>query len=571
MELHAPGANDTRHSPNPQFRLSTIAGRGNQIVKKIPYYIGCPKSQMNSSCRLTLALLALVGAASAQQLASVSGLVLDAADRSPLGGVRVQLFLAAENSLFYGALTDDKGQFSIPAMAPGLYAVAPRRAGLVLHVIETPALPLPVVQLKAGQNLEVRLTMIPKAVISGRVTDDAGLPVDGAVIMIEGADPAGEMAVSFHQEIYQNRAQVQTDARGEFRMSVRPGKFHVKAIMPTGERAFGTAVANPGLLSDTYFPSATSAKSAQVVETQPGRETANISVTLIRKGALAISGTVSNMRSANATVSAVAAHGSVWQTAPSDSTGRFTIRNLQPETYRVYATSDSNGERTRSASVEAKLADRDLTGLNLILGQSVRLAGHVEASEGASVSKITLSPVYPSGEAVAVPVNANGDFEVEKVPAESYNMLIDSKSKNAYVKAAVLNGTPVSDLVIDLTANGGQLKITVVNGANISGVVTTGDGLPVTHRLSSVSLVPLAKKLKDAKPAPVDEHGAYSIFAIPPGKYRLFALDILSMAGLFGKDDEFEALAARGETIEISGTAEIVKNLKVLAPEGTAK
>ena len=86
----------------------------------------------------------------------------------------------------------------------------------------------------------MRIAMVQKAVISGRVTDDAGLPVDSARIILEPEGSGAMMAMA----MMQMQAMVATDDRGEFRMSAPPGKFYLKAGVPTGEKAIGASANN---------------------------------------------------------------------------------------------------------------------------------------------------------------------------------------------------------------------------------------------------------------------------------------------------------------------------------------
>ena len=192
---------------------------------------------MNFSRPLSaFALLALC----AQDMTTVSGLVVDAADRSPLAGVHIKLVAANERQTVYGDTTDDKGRFSFGALPPGIYAILPLRAGMTLQGLDGTSVPLPIVSVKSGVNQELRIAMVQKAVISGRVTDDAGLPVDSARITLEPEGSGAMMTMA----MMQMQATVATDDRGEFRMSAPPGKFYLKAGVPTGEKAIGASANN---------------------------------------------------------------------------------------------------------------------------------------------------------------------------------------------------------------------------------------------------------------------------------------------------------------------------------------
>ena len=76
----------------------------------------------------------------------------------------------------YGAISDASGHFSIANMPPGTYAVIGERAGYVY-------ISAPTIALKDGQRLtDFKLEMTPQTIISGRVVDEYGDPVEGVPV-----------------------------------------------------------------------------------------------------------------------------------------------------------------------------------------------------------------------------------------------------------------------------------------------------------------------------------------------------------------------------------------------------
>lgn len=128
----------------------------------------------------------------------------------------------------------------------------------------------------------------------------------------------------------------------------------------------------------------------------------------------------------------------------------------------------------------------------------------------------------------------------------------------------MLNGDRVTEL--DLATTGGQLKLTIAEGAKITGTVSGRDGL-ITHKQGEVMLVLVGKKLrkdaKDVKNSEVDGKGTYSIAAVPPGRYHLLAFDILESVDFFMQEDDMQAAVERAEVFEVTGAGEIVRNVKV--------
>ena len=79
----------------------------------------------------------------------------------------------------YGAMSDRTGHFSIATIRPGTYILLPERAGY-LHVQAKGSTGIPNITIKPGEHVTgYQLEMTPRALISGRVVDEAGDPVQG--------------------------------------------------------------------------------------------------------------------------------------------------------------------------------------------------------------------------------------------------------------------------------------------------------------------------------------------------------------------------------------------------------
>ena len=90
--------------------------------------------------------------------------------------------------------------------------------------------------------------------------------------------------------------------------------------------------------------------------------------------------------------------------------------------------------------------------------------------------------------------------------------------------------------------------------------------------LTNVVMIFLAKDAEDIPlvgngTAQASPDGKYTIKAIVPGKYRLFALDAFQIAGSGNETDMFKKLFERGEEIEFKEGDRITKDLKVIPVE----
>ena len=87
----------------------------------------------------------------------------------------------------YGAMSDRTGHFSIATIRPGTYLLTPELAGF-LYVQAKGGVPN--LTIKPSQHLTgYQLEMTPRAVISGRVVDEAGDPLQSVEVQAVPVTP----------------------------------------------------------------------------------------------------------------------------------------------------------------------------------------------------------------------------------------------------------------------------------------------------------------------------------------------------------------------------------------------
>src|SRR5207244_187538 len=164
----------------------------------------------------------------------------------------------------YGALSDRAGHFSIATMRPGSYVVTPERTGYLYAQIKSAQTGLDNIAIRPGQQLTgVRLEMVPRAILSGRLVDEFGDPVMRVQVAIMPLDEKGAPQTIF------NAGPLFTDDRGEFRIPAIPGRYYLQA------RPYNSSGQRPEVRSDgtsgapygyTFYPSAVMKEHATVVE-----------------------------------------------------------------------------------------------------------------------------------------------------------------------------------------------------------------------------------------------------------------------------------------------------------------
>jgi Carboxypeptidase regulatory-like domain len=142
-------------------------------------------------------------AQTAPEPASISGTVTNSITGEPILRAHVSVTCPSQDSQqglqAYGALSNAKGEFSVTQLPPGNCSLDVQRVGFVAPVTRAQYL------LKNGSRKEgVKLTLIPTGVITGRVGNAAGEPV-------EGVNVAAELTNG-------NSANSTTDDKGQFRI-----------------------------------------------------------------------------------------------------------------------------------------------------------------------------------------------------------------------------------------------------------------------------------------------------------------------------------------------------------------
>jgi hypothetical protein len=520
------------------------------------------------------ALLLACCACAVAQTAAVEGVAVNQTTGRPMAGVHVRFVIASPSGdeQPYGAVSDGKGHFSIAGLPAGTYLATAQTRGFVYAPPKSKG-PFRRVPLKAGEQIaDFKIEMAPEATISGHVFDDNGDPVQTQVHTEGEAEPV--MYVGFG-------GNASSDERGEFHMSVGPGKYYVVAE-PLGRfinqvpevRTDGSV---PAIYGKTYHPSAAAKTKAVPVEAAAGAELTGIAIHLARQGrAFSIGGTVTGaMEGATAMVTLVqgedAAH--IWSRMPAGLDSHFLFANQEPGAYRLLGYQRNGKTRLYSQPVDVNLDSGDATGVNLALAPGGELHGKFEIAGGAGTEKFSVS-LETHGYFWDPPASTEveqGAFHLTDIGPVHYRLKVTPLEENAYLKSVRLDDaeTPEDDLDLTRLSPASSLKIVVNrNGGQIGGKLLDKNGDPLGPALAMVLLASDGKEIDFEHSLKTTKDGTYRFQAIRPGKYRLLAFD----AGEFGWGGDFRAklkkLAGAAEVIEIKEGDRKVKDLKLTAEEG---
>ena len=247
---------------------------------------------------MTAVILTLIALLAGQDTASVRGVVTDDATKQPIAGAAVVLMRPEGTAGAAVAWTDARGLFVFEKVQPGSYRLHAEHDAYVHSDAPTT---LEVAAERPPSDLS--LTLVPSAVISGRVTDEYG-------------EPAARVYV--RATIKTVVAETRTNDLGEYRIfGLRPGAYLISAERYPGPSIDGTFVRTPtppcpdcrgegtmsqplsmllpsggfidprALTGQTYpmvfYPGTTDRAAAALVKAAPGARIDGIDLTLIVK------------------------------------------------------------------------------------------------------------------------------------------------------------------------------------------------------------------------------------------------------------------------------------------------
>jgi hypothetical protein len=515
--------------------------------------------------RRAWAILAAAGALAAQSApepSSVAGTVTNSVTGEPILRAHVTLQCwARDNQQVYGALTNEKGEYSLTASPSGPCYLNAERVGFVLASNELALAP---VNLTAGTHKEnVKLTLTPTGGITGRVVNAAGEPVQDVSVWAE-AEIGND-----------NFVNLITDDKGQFRIGgLRPGKYRVKATpqkMPFPPEIWADGSTE---LQDaaTYYPGSLDAKTAQRLEVKAGADVSGVDIKLVQVPIVLVSGKVDGIPPG--------AKGVTIMTEPSGQNaavkpdGTFNIWRLDPGKYTLQAMQWGQTQLA-SAPVDIEVTSANLEHIGLRMVPPFDLAGQLrfddeqareapqppKRADGTSVSApppqpriVQLMPLQRQFIGGAnVRAEADDSFTLSKLQPARYR--VEVRGVSGFVKSLRAGDTEVEGNILDLR-NGSPGALTVTLSSNfceISGTVSDTNG-PVSD--AQLVLLPVDDP-SNVRFARSDTTGAYK-FRTPPGKYKLAAVEEADIEFVLQSADLDDYAP---ETVELRAGDKIAKDL----------
>jgi hypothetical protein len=457
------------------------------------------------------------------------------------------------------ATTDRDGRFSFKDLAPGTYTVRVQKEGFFGPPEGGISQPTAAVDVRvgAGEKGDANLSMIPGAIIGGRIFDANGQLMSNAPVQVF------TVAYAFGHAVLAPLVSKVTDDRGEYRLFwVPPGDYYV-AVTPR------PAAPSPGLPAATspvrtFYPGVNEISESRMISIRGGEDIGGMDISIRAPRSFKISGQVSSLIPPPAPqLGAPGVNAAALmllrsdETAPDDPSGRqvgtvpllpasgqFEVTNITPGSYDLFArVSDpaaqvAGGLPLAFGRVRFAVRDMDVNNLAITVPPSVEVKGTVTMPGGAKPGAAMRVQLLPADASIKIPayqlvltrsplVSPQGNFSVPAVPEGRYRIsAVAGLPPDLYLADVRANAMSVFDSGFDVSTRlNSPIEVILGSGAGtVDGIVR--DGPTKVFPNATVALIPEANRRQNRAlyfSAASDAAGKFTIRGVPPGDYKLFA------------------------------------------------
>jgi len=496
---------------------------------------------------------------------SIEGAVADATSHAPLKKVRVTLTGSIASPLT--AVTDTAGRFAFRELAAGgywlgvwkpgynppqaIFDAAPQSTGFVLGDGE--------------QKKDIEIALLPSSAISGRVVNEEGVPVRGCGVT--AAEPAYE----------QNRRSLRgvgggtaTTDKGEYRITnLAPGRYYLLAqcqialpaahpLLPRGD---------PRTPHETYLPQfyggGLDPATATRLTVVAGATIENVDFRMTRVPAFTLRGSIAGgnaealanvvnvmLLPANRLLRSLV----LWSTAADSQSRKFQIEPVIPGSYLLIAFNMHDG-RVFSAERVVEVGATPPDPLEIALESGAELKGSVQFDsddhtplENAQISLAPIDGPYFTPQPSAQ-LDKDGAFALSGVLPGRWRLIV---SVPGFVKSVSLAGEPVSPYRIQIGA-GAAGPLRIVMGSKLADVRVEVAGAAADREISAVIFPEDSDRLGAGleRAGSAMGTGRIEFGAMPPGRYRVFAIDSPNPWPILQRPDWLKALESRSAAIDV--------------------
>jgi hypothetical protein len=441
-----------------------------------------------------------------------------------------------EKKKSYSATSDTSGKFRFEKVEPGDYFFTAKHAGFVdlyykggtgAHAVEGQ------VHIKAGQELsELELRMVPEGTVAGKVVDEDGDPVVGAMVTASAVTYA-----SGHREL-QLRDSGTTNNRGEYSLGkLAPGRYYISAEQLQMDFMAGPppppkdGQPETGYVT-TYFPKMTDSALAEAVDIKPGDEVPGLNIQLQKSRVVRVKGKALGADGKPITGAQImlmnpARPGSMRMIMLNATDGTFELAHVVPGSYVAMIMQMQDQKMTHQPLF---VPNENLSDVRLGVVTEGTVQGRLNVvGDGKVVLKGLMASLNGAGEALVMPssgmVDEAGVFALKKVTAAQYEFSMPRVPDGAYLKSVLWNGKEKLGEPFEFGGEGtGELQVFLGTDGGAFDVKVARDDKPVED--ATVVLLPAdpaRRNPQTTKQQSTDDAGRAAFKDVPPGDYLAVA------------------------------------------------
>jgi hypothetical protein len=471
---------------------------------------------------------------------SVSGTVISSAGGDPVRKAVVFLRASDDAKISYEAESDANGRFVFQDVDPGAYTIYADREGFMFESDGATGAPAPGLNVERGKSIEdVKIKLIPLGVISGRVLDEDGDPIRGAMVEAMTYSYVGGKRQLRRTE------QMRSNDKGEFRLfGLHPGTFYLHAydwrVGGGGMRIGRRGSAGLEGYGNTYYPGTSEVAHAAPIQLSAGAQLRGFDIRMTRQAHYSIRGKLpaplgrqhenEGIPQQNYTLRIVSRGEASRGFSLRTDNENFEFMEVLPGSYYViYA--PNNGENGLYARQAVEVVNADVEGVTLNLMPLVDVSGSVRVegtprrpAENLHVSLRSDMPTFIAGGTNSAEVKPDGSFLIPGVPPDVYEVRVNS-NPTIYLKSVRVGDEEAPQRRIDLTKESGPIAVVLgTDVGEVEGSVKKASGDAAAH--VRVTLIAYGSRLGNidfSRSGFSDDEGKFHLRNIAPGAYKIFA------------------------------------------------
>jgi len=488
------------------------------------------------------------------KLATLEGTVTHAASKTPIRKVKVSLTSIGSEGGESVETTDD-GKFVLKDVKPGRYRISATKAGYETTAFggRQPGEALgQVVRVDPGVGAGHLDIALPKhGVIAGKILDADSEPVPRALVMALGNVYQRGRRI----RIPRGTVPVISNDLGEYRIGeLPPGKYILCAI-PAGlyQPVPDAKKSKPGSeesIITTCFPNVPQMGDATMLEIKDSSEVTGIDIRLLKTRTVTVQGRITgapagggavsilNLNTKNSGPMGNAIHPRAFVMSAD---GAFEFKNVPPGSYILHTLATGLGNAPFVVKASVDIGDQPVTDLQVPAVTPFEIKAKVIAEPGPELKitsiRVILMPADEITHALAMGTpNADGDLTLTNLVPGRHRVNLTGVPSTHYVREIRAGDQAADGDEVEITSPATPLTLSfAVGNAEITGVARTEKGEPAPG--AYVGLIPEPRRAFRFRLTRGDQNGMFKLGNLPPGEYRLVALDKIEAGSL--EDEEF--------------------------------